>query len=89
MSAPAAPLPFRMVAVLTLKVTTGVETPRVALPYEAMQRLDVRDGDIVVLTELPEGGYRLSRSNPDFARQMALAEAVMQQDREILSALAK
>ena len=40
-------------------------------------------------TEAPGGGYRLAPYDPDFARQMALADDVMRDDREVLRALAK
>ena len=40
-------------------------------------------------TEAPGSGYRLTPYDPDFARQMALADDVMRDDREVLRALAK
>ena len=40
-------------------------------------------------TEAPGGGYCLTPYDPDFARQMALADDVMRDDREVLRALAK
>lgn len=41
-------------------------------------------------TEQPDdGGCRLAADDPDFVRQMALAEKIMRDDREILRALAK
>jgi hypothetical protein len=43
----------------------------------------------VYLTEAPEGGYRITPYNPDFERQMKLAEEIMHDDRNILRALAK
>ncbi len=35
------------------------------------------------------GGYRLTPYDPEFARQMALAEDIMHDDREILRVLAR
>jgi hypothetical protein len=49
----------------------------------------VKKGDVVYLTEAPDGGYRLTAHNPDFERQMKLAEEIMHDDREILRALAR
>jgi len=49
----------------------------------------VQKGDTVYLTEAPEGGYRIAPYNPDFERQMKLAEEIMHDDRNILRALAK
>jgi len=40
-------------------------------------------------TEAPDGGYRLTPYDPAFERQMALAEMIMHDDREVLRALAK
>ena len=40
-------------------------------------------------TEASGSGYRLTPYDPDFARQMALADDVMRDDREVLRALAK
>ena len=54
-----------------------------------MARLKVKKGDSVYLTEAPDGGYRLTPYNPDFERQMGLAEEIMHEDRDILRALAK
>ena len=45
--------------------------------------------DTICLTQAPDGGYRLVPGDPDFARQMALAEQIMQEDREVLRELAK
>jgi hypothetical protein len=40
------------------------------------------------LTEAP-GGYRLTSYDPDFERQMKLAEEIMHDDRDVLRALSK
>jgi len=44
---------------------------------------------MLYLTEAPDGGYRLTGYNPDFERQMALAEDIMHDDRDVLRTLAK
>jgi putative addiction module antidote len=74
---------------LAFKVTTVGASAGFILTKEAMGRLKVQKGDIVYLTEAPDGGYRLTPFNPDFERQMSLAEQIMHDDREILRALAK
>lgn len=74
---------------LTFKVTTVGSSAGFILTKEAMSRLKVKKGDTVFLTEAPDGGYRLTPYNPDFERQMRLAEEIMQEDKEILRALAK
>jgi putative addiction module antidote len=74
---------------LSFKVTTVGASAGFILTKAAMARLKVQKGDTVYLTETPDGGYRLTPYNPDFERQMAAAEAIMHDDREILRALAK
>ncbi len=74
---------------LSFKVTTVGASAGFILTKEAMAKLKVQKGDIVYLTEAPDGGYRLTPYDPDFERQMTLAEEVMHDDREILRALAK
>jgi len=74
---------------LAFKVTTVGASAGLILTKEAMARLKVQKGDTIYLTEAPDGGYRLTPYNPDFARQMACAEQIMHDDRDILRALAK
>lgn len=74
---------------LSFKVTTVGASAGFILTKEAMARLKVKKGDTVYLTEAPDGSYRLTPYNPEFERQMKLAEQLMHDDREILRALAK
>ena len=73
----------------SLKVTTVGASAGVILNKEVMAHLKVRKGDTLYLTEAPDGGYRLTPYDPDFARQVALAEDIMHDDREVLRALAR
>jgi putative addiction module antidote len=74
---------------LSFKVTTVGASAGFILTKEAMAKLKIKKGDTVFLTEAPDGSYRLTPFNPDFERQMLLAEEVMHDDREILRALSK
>ena len=74
---------------LSFKVTTVGASAGIILTKEALARLRVRKGDVLHLTEAPGGGYRLTPYDPEFARQMAIAEDIMHDDREVLRALAK
>ena len=74
---------------LAFKVTTVGASAGFILTKEAMARLKVQKGDTVSLTEAPGGGYRLTPYDPDFERQLSLAEEIMHEDREVLRALAK
>ncbi|HWF10793.1 MAG TPA: hypothetical protein VG297_20135 [Bryobacteraceae bacterium] len=74
---------------LTAKVTTVGSSSGIILNREVMTRLGVRKGDVLYLTEAPDGGYRITPYNPEFERQIKLAEEIMHDDREVLRALAK
>jgi putative addiction module antidote len=74
---------------LAFKVTTVGASAGFILTKEAMARLKIKKGDTVYLTETPDGGYRLTPYNPEFERQMSLAEDIMHEDREVLRQLAK
>ena len=73
---------------LKFKLTTVGSSIGFIVPKEAAARLKVQKGGTLYLTEAPDG-YRLTPYDPDFARQMELAEEIMQQDRDLLRALAK
>ncbi len=73
---------------LTLKLITIGSSTGVILSKEALARLKVQKGDTLYLTEMADGGYRLSPYDPEFERQMRMAEQVLHDDREILRALA-
>lgn len=75
-----------MFALKLRKVGTSTGT---VLPKEMLSRLKLGPGDTVYVTEAPEGGYRLTPYNPEFEKQMQLAEGIMREDREILRALSK
>ena len=72
-----------------LKITTVGASAGVILNKQVMAHLKVRKGDTLYLTEAADGSYRLTPYDPDFARQMALAEDIMHDDREVLRALAR
>jgi putative addiction module antidote len=59
------------------------------LPKEALARLEANEGDTVVFTEAPGGGYRLTPNKSDFAGQMAVAKDVADRYRNALRELAK
>lgn len=74
---------------LTMKITTVGASAGIILTKEAMAKLKVQKGDTLFLTDAPEGGYRLTPYDPTFARQMALAEEIMHDDRDVLRALSR
>jgi len=60
----------------------------VILPEELLARPRVGPGDMVYLTEAPDG-VRITAADPGFEQKMALAEQIMREDRDILRVLAK
>ncbi len=74
---------------INFKVTTVGASAGFILTKEAMARMKVKKGDTLYLTEAPDGAFRLTPYNPDFERQMSLAEDIMHEDREVLRQLAK
>jgi putative addiction module antidote len=61
----------------------------VILPKELMQRLDLKRGQQLHITELAGGGFQALPYDPDFEKTMDIAEEVMDEYRDTLAALAK
>ena len=61
---------------LQLKVRKLGNSLGVVLPKEAAAILNVEEGDQLYITEAP-GGFRITAADPEFARQMAVAEKGM------------
>jgi putative addiction module antidote len=74
---------------LALKVRKVGNSLGVVLPREALGRLRAEEGTVVYLTEAPDGGYRLTPYEETFAEQMAVAERIMREDRDVLRELAR
>lgn len=72
----------------SLKITKIGNSAGVILPKELLARLRVVAGDTLYVTEAPDG-IRITAANPEFEKQMALAEQIMHDDRDILRALAR
>lgn len=61
----------------------------VILPREILNKLHVKDGDKLFLTEAADGSYRITPYDPEFEKQMALAKKSMTRYRNALRELAK
>jgi putative addiction module antidote len=59
------------------------------LPRELMQRLDLKRGQQLHVTELAGGGFQALPYDPDFEKTMEIAEEIMDEYRDTLAALAK
>lgn len=74
---------------LELKVRKIGNSLGVVLPKEALASLHAEEGDTLVLTETPDGGFRVTPDKGDFAQQMAAAESLAKRYRNALRELAK
>ncbi len=72
-----------------LKVRKIGNSLGVVLPKEALARLNVTDGDVLHLTEAPDGSMRITPFDPDFDSQMEAARKGMSKYRNTLRELAK
>ncbi|MBZ0138214.1 MAG: AbrB family transcriptional regulator [Pseudorhodoplanes sp.] len=59
------------------------------LPRDLMQRLELKRGQSLHITELAGGGFQALPYDPDFERTMEIADEIMEQYRDTLATLAK
>ena len=69
-----------------LKIRKVGNSLGLVLPKEVVARLKVVEGDTVYLTDA-EDGYRITPMDASFAEQMAAAEDIMREDRDVLREL--
>ncbi len=74
--------------VTTVKVTSVGDSAGIVLPKEMLERLRISKGDILTVTETPDG-VQLSTYDKDFATAMKLAEEIMKEDKDVLRKLAQ
>jgi len=61
----------------------------IVLSKEALLALKVGEGDVLYLTEAPEGSLRITPERPGFDEKMAAAESLMNRYRNAFRELAK
>jgi putative addiction module antidote len=71
-----------------VKVTTIGNSVGIVLPKEVLNRLHVEKGDVLYITDAPDG-VRLSPYNDAFARKLEALEQVMRENRDVLKKLAE
>jgi putative addiction module antidote len=74
--------------VTTVKITSIGNSAGIILPKELMEKLRVSRGDILTVTETPDG-VNLSPYDEKVTRQMEIAEQVMRNNRNMLRKLAQ
>jgi putative addiction module antidote len=72
----------------TLKITTVGNSAGIVLPKEILERLRVKKGDTLYAMETPNG-IELTPYDEEFAEDMAVAEKVMRDNRDLLRKLAE
>lgn len=73
---------------MQLKITTIGNSVGVILPKELLEKLRVKKGDLLQVLEAPNG-ITLTPHDPEFDRQMDVAENVMRRRRDVLRRLAE
>ncbi|MEI6712575.1 MAG: AbrB/MazE/SpoVT family DNA-binding domain-containing protein [Verrucomicrobiota bacterium] len=73
---------------LELKIRKVGNSLGVVLPKEALAKLNVEEGDTIILTEAQDG-VRLTAANPEFAKSMSVFESLSRRYRDTLRELAK
>jgi putative addiction module antidote len=72
-----------------LKVLSVGDSLGVVLPREILERLNVKEGDMLYLIETPDGSMRVTTTDPNFGAQMRAAREGMDAYRNTLRELAK
>ena len=73
---------------MELKLTKMGNSVGMILPKEVRRKMKLESGDVVHLTETPEG-YKITPYDPEFAKQMEAARRIMAKHRAALHELAK
>lgn len=72
-----------------LKIRKIGNAAGVILPREILNKMRLKEGDKIFLTEGADGGYKITPYDPEFEKQMKLAKGVMSRYRNTLRELAK
>jgi putative addiction module antidote len=72
----------------SLKLRSVGNSVGVVFPKELLSRLGLKEGDTLHVVAVPDG-FRLTRADPDFERQLEVARDVMRRRRAVLRELAK
>jgi putative addiction module antidote len=73
---------------LKVKITAVGRGAGIELPRELLDKLGVAKGDVLHVSEVPDG-LKLTPRDPQFEDQMKIVDSVMREDREVLKRLAR
>lgn len=76
-------------AAMKLEVKKIGNSDGLILPRELMQRLDLKRGQQLHVTELAGGGFQLLPYDPDFEKTMKIVDDIIDEYKDTLTALAK
>jgi hypothetical protein len=62
---------------ISLQITTFGDSLGIALTDEALRELRAREGDVLHVTKLPGGDFRLQVLDPELADQLSVGYAIM------------
>jgi len=79
---------YNTLMITTVKVTTIGNSAGIILSKEILERLRVSKGDILTVTETPDG-VQLSTYEEKVARQLEISERIMKDNRNMLRKLAQ
>jgi putative addiction module antidote len=72
----------------TTKITKVGNSSAMIIPKEIMDKMNLQQGDQLYL-DTDKQTIQVSACDPDFASDMALADEIMREDREVLNKLAQ
>ena len=72
----------------TLKLTQIGNSLGVIFPKDLLAKINLEKGDEIYLTDSPDG-FRITKNDPEFEAQMAVAREVMKENYAVLRELAK
>ena len=72
----------------TVKVTTVGNSVGIVLPKDMLTRLNIQKGDVLYVTETPDG-VQLTPYEEKFARVIGAANQIMRENRDVLRKLAE
>ena len=75
--------------VLDLKLRKVGNSVGVILPKEALSRMNVSEGDTLVLTESQDGGFRVTPHTAGFDEKMKVFQSISRRYRNTLRELSK
>jgi putative addiction module antidote len=75
--------------IATVEIKKIGNSSGIILPKDVLARMQISVGDMLYATLTPDGGFRLTRYDPDFEKAMEVARRGMKRYHNALAELAK